>query len=243
MAVNINLLPPEIKLQRELKHKQQKIVFVGSLAGIVLLLVYGVLLLATFQVRADAADLAKEREALLNKFPTLEQYAALQTQVNNNEEILKQAVGAPPDWVTILYQLGKCMPSNVWLTDFFASYQQGTDKSKETPTTPTDTKSIQDKVAVTGDQLREVLGLKPEQTKETPLDGGVTFSGYADDRLAVAELLENIQQQVSGVTGVNCQVLSQEELDGRKVIYFEISAELLPGPSMQPKGGTAVNNQ
>lgn len=243
MAVNINLLPPEIKLQWELKQKQQKLVVVGSLTGIFLLIIFGFLLLATFQAKGNAAVLAKEKAALLKKFPALEQYAELQTQVNNEEGILKQAMGAPPDWVNILYDLGQCMPPDVWLTDFTASYQQGAEQPTEKSAAKTaESKPAENKAAVTGEQLRSVLGMEPEQTEETPLDGGVVISGYAADQLAVAEMLKNIQE-LSELTGANCQSLSQEELDGQIVVHFEIKADLLPGPSVKPAGGTAEDKQ
>ncbi|SFF92776.1 type IV pilus assembly protein PilN [Desulfotomaculum arcticum] len=243
MAVNINLLPSEIKLQWELKQKQQRFVVVGSLTGILLLIIFGFLLVATFQARKNAAVLAKENEALLNSFPALEQYAALQARVNNGEIILKQAVGAPPDWVNILYDLGQCMPPDIWLTDFSAAYQQGSEKQPEKQVAKTaESKPAENKAAVTGEQLRGLLGMQAEQPEEAPLDGGIVIGGYADDQLSVAELLKNMQQ-VKGLTGANCRMLAQEELDGKTVIRFEIQAELLPGSSIQPTGETAEDNQ
>lgn len=230
MAVNINLLPPEIKLQWVLKEKQQKLVVVGSLTGIFLLVLFGFLLVATIHAKADAVKLAKEKEVLLNKFPELEQYAAIQDQVSDEEKILEQAMGAPPEWVNLLYDLGRCMPADVWLTDFTASYQQETEKQAEKPK---ETKPADDKAVVTKDQLRNVLGMQPKRTEETLLDGGVTISGYADDQLSVAELLNNIQQ-VAGLTGAKCQTLSQEEVDGKIVIHFKITAELLSGSPNKP---------
>ncbi|WP_027365570.1 PilN domain-containing protein [Desulfotruncus alcoholivorax] len=243
MYVNINLLPPEIKLQWELKQKQQKLVAAGSLAGIVLLLVFGILLVATWQARGDAAELAKEREALLKKFPDLEQYADLQARVDHGQEILKQAMGAPPDWVGILYDLGQYMPPGVWLADFTAAYRQGTAKAATQPVgQAAESKPAGNKAADTGAKISSVLGMNPGQNEEAPLDGEVVITGYAVDRLAAAEMLNNIRK-VKGLTGASCRVLSQEDLDGEIVVRFEIKAKLLPGLSVPAAGGTAVVNQ
>lgn len=231
MSININLLPPEIKMQWAQKRRQQKILATGSVIIILLLFVFSSLLLTTFQTRAEVAGLQKERQVLEKQLPALEQYAKLQSRVVQSERILKQAVGTPPNWASVLNDIGQYIPVNDWLTDFSGTY-------KHTTAHPVVKKQPENQITVTDPQVQSLPGIKDQQAENTPLDGEVVIRGYTYDHQSMADWLQQIRK-VSGLTGVSCLFSAEENMDGKNMIRFEIKAQILPGLPLQPAGPKA----
>ncbi|MCG8400920.1 MAG: PilN domain-containing protein [Firmicutes bacterium] len=229
MSININLLPAEIKMQWTQRRRRQKIIAAAGIAGILVLFVYSTLLLTTFQARAEVTALQKERLVLEQHFPALEQYAQLQTRVVHSEGIIKQAMGTPPDWVSVLNDIGRYIPVNVWLTYFSAKYEHVHEQKKDT--------NLPANRAVVTNAPAQSLPVIPGG--KSPLDGEVVIRGYAYDHRSVAQWLEQIRQ-VSGLTGVSCQFSTGDNLDGKDIVSFEIKAQILPGPPAPYVSGKAV---
>ncbi|KAF1086578.1 hypothetical protein SPSYN_00297 [Sporotomaculum syntrophicum] len=209
MYVRINLLPPEIKARWESERKKRTALLMAGAVLAIFIVLYGVLVLATFQVRADVTGLRNERAELESKIPALQQYAQLQNQIEQTEGLIKEAVGIPPSWKSVLENIGLHIPVNVWLSDL--SYSNEKNGGRQSTSSNSNTTNNQE---------------APETC------GELTIQGYAFEYIAMTQWLEQIRQ-IPELTGVNCRFSSREELNGEPVIRFEIKAGVLSG---QPAG-------
>ena len=121
---NISLLPPEIKEQKKLRRKQQFYLVINAIFLIFFLFIYGSLLIMTAQERSLAARLEQQRQQLEDQAAGLEQYARMEAQAQEAEEILSRALGDVPDWRHILIDMSRSKPYDVWLSDLSADYQE-----------------------------------------------------------------------------------------------------------------------
>lgn len=209
MYVRINLLPPEIEARWESERKKRTALLTAGAVLAIFIVLYGVLVLATFQVRADVTGLRNERAELESKIPALQQYAQLQNQIEQTEGLIKEAVGIPPSWKSVLENIGLHIPVNVWLSDL--SYSNEKNGGRQSTSSNSNTTNNQE---------------APETC------GELTIQGYAFEYIAMTQWLEQIRQ-IPELTGVNCRFSSREELNGEPVIRFEIKAGVLSG---QPAG-------
>ncbi|WP_347487653.1 hypothetical protein ABDB91_10630 [Desulfoscipio sp. XC116] len=237
MYIKINLLPPEIKARWEQERKKRAALITAVAVLAIFIVLYGVLLLATLQVRAGASRLQQERAELESKFPALRQYARLQNQVKEAEGLINEAVGITPEWASVLKNIGLYIPVNVWLTDL--SFTKEEDKPKTGSNTDSNTTNNQTSANNLPDDVQElaqtIQGLQgddnqPRSAAETC--GELIIRGYAFEYAAVTSWLEQIRR-IPELINVNCRFSSREDLNGEPVIRFEIKAGVLAG---QPAG-------
>ncbi len=237
MYIKINLLPPEIKVRWERERKKRTVLLTAGAVLAIFIVIYSMLVLTTFQVRAGVARLQKERTELESKIPALQQYAQLQNQVEQAEGLIKEAVGTPLAWKSILENIGLYIPVNVWLTDLSFTNENDEDKRSTNfnSNTASNQAAVNDLAKNVQDIAKAIQGVKngTEQSQAAPEPGGeLTIRGYAFEYAAVTQWLEQICQ-IPELTNVNCQFSSKEELNGESVIHFEIKALVLSG---QPDG-------
>jgi len=235
LYIKINLLPPEIKARWERERKKRTALLTAGVVLAIFIVIYSVLVLATFQVRAGVARLQKERTELESKIPALQQYAQLQNQVEQAEGLIKEAVGTPPAWKSILENIGLYIPVNVWLTDLsFTNEKNEAKQSINSNSNLANNQAANDLAKSVQDAAKAIQGVKngTKQQAAPELGGELTIRGYAFEYAAVTQWLEQIRQ-IPELTNVNCQFSSKEELNREPVIHFEIKAQVLSG---QPAG-------
>jgi len=230
-------LPPEIKARWERERQKRAAQVTAGVVLAIFIVIYGLLLLATFQVRAEVARLQQEHTELKSKIPALQQYAQLQDQVKQAEGLIKEAVGTPPEWKSILENIGLYIPVNVWLTDLSFTNEKNEDKQSTNSNSNTANNQAADDLAKSVQDVAKAIqgvknGTKQPQAAPPEPDGELTIRGYAFEYAAVTQWLEKIRQ-IPELTNVNCQFSSKEELNGEPVINFEIKATVLSG---QPAG-------
>ncbi|MDI6907397.1 MAG: PilN domain-containing protein [Thermoanaerobacterales bacterium] len=224
--VRINLIPPEIAARRRARRRRGLCLLGGAVVLAVFLGVYGALFAAAAHSRAEAARLRAEREGLERQAAAYEQYANLRAEATRAEGLLRQVVGAPPDWARTLAGIGLYIPANVWLTDFAATCKPAEGK-KTAPSAPPAAPAAG----------AEGQGATPASSPPPP-GGELTVRGWTFDHPSVARWLEEIRS-VPGLTDVRCQFSSEDDLYGQPMVQFEIKATLLPGPAFRPAAGKA----
>ncbi len=120
--VKINLLPPELLVERERKRRQSKLIMIGASVGIVILCVFVYLLSATLHMRSEVAELQKQRALVESRIESYAPYAAIQADVIAKAALLKTAMGKPPEWSVMLASIVEHIPENIWLTDMTVNY-------------------------------------------------------------------------------------------------------------------------
>lgn len=130
--VKINLLPPEILVERKRKAMQQRFTRSAVVLLIVLLAGFGYFFLVTLQVKGHAGVLADERARLEEKIAQYVPYVTMRDEIERKSSLLKQAMSTTPGWGEVLIDIGTKIPSNVWLTDTTISFNPGDGKGQVT---------------------------------------------------------------------------------------------------------------
>lgn len=201
MYIKINLLPPEIRARWERERKKRAALLTVGAVLAIFIVIYGALVLTTWQVWAEVAGLQQERNELAGKITALQQYAQMYEQVKQTEGLIKEAVGNPPEWKSIMVNIGLNIPMNLWLTDLSFTNE----KNEAWQSTNVNNNMANNQAA-----------------------GELTIRGYAYESNAVTQWQEKMRQ-IPALTNVNCQFSSKEELDGEPIINFEIKATVLTG--------------
>ena len=118
----ISLLPPEIRKERNLRHKQRFYIIVSVSVLGVFLLTYISLLLITLNINSQADTLEDQRHSIERQIAELEHIAEMQAKVDKTEVILQQALGEVPDWEILLREVSALIPDDVWLSDLNATF-------------------------------------------------------------------------------------------------------------------------
>ncbi len=121
----ISLLPPEIREERNLRHKQRFYIIVSASVLGVFLLTYISLLLITLNIHSQADTLEDQRHSIERQIAELEHIAEMQVMVDKTEVILHQALGEVPDWEILLREVSALIPDDVWLSDLNATFADG----------------------------------------------------------------------------------------------------------------------
>jgi Tfp pilus assembly protein PilN len=124
-VIKINLLPPEILVERKRKAGQARLMKGFGLVVLLLVFGFGGLFAVTLQVKGRAADLAAERAAVEAEVATYAPYVELQTSLNVRDGLVRNAMGNPLGWGEVLSDMGSFIPSNVWLTNFALISSEG----------------------------------------------------------------------------------------------------------------------
>ncbi|MEW6276900.1 MAG: PilN domain-containing protein [Bacillota bacterium] len=213
MMKNISLLPPEIEARWRAQQKRRRYLLGGGLALLVFLAVYAALIALTFQAQLQVRALQAQRAAVQKEIAAYQEYAAMQARITSADNLLQQAVGTPPDWVQLMTGVSRFIPPDVWLTDFTAAVG-----AKEAGTT------------------KPAPARQATAPQSRPEAGEVTLRGWAFDHQAVARWLEEIRR-VPGLTDVRCQFATEDTLQQKAMVKFEIKAAVLPGPPYRPAAG------
>ena len=113
----INLLPLHMKAQLVKENRQRQFLFGLSALVVILFVTYGVVTWSAAMLWSETATLKQDYVELSGKIDQLRQYSVLQENIIRQEELIKQAVGADPDWSVILQNLVVNMPSDIWLAE------------------------------------------------------------------------------------------------------------------------------
>ena len=132
----VNLLPPENK---ERQATQRKVRIVGVIGGVVIAL----LLVFAFIQSSKASDLQNKvdaqvaaNNALAQQVKILQPYEDKRELMIQNTQLERTAMSGTVHWSTMLHELSRILPTNLWLTSITGtSAASGTDGST-TGTTP-----------------------------------------------------------------------------------------------------------
>lgn len=125
--VKINLLPPELRAERERRRKQKIWLIIGGSIGVVVLGIFLFILMASLRTRSEVADLQKQRAEVESKIQSYAPYADMQADVMKKTTLLKTAMGTPPQWSVMLASIVEYIPEEVWLTDMTVTYPPPSD--------------------------------------------------------------------------------------------------------------------
>jgi Tfp pilus assembly protein PilN len=117
-VVKINLLPRNLLTERTRQRAQSRFMLVFALIIILLVAGYGYTYMKTMDAMSKMAMLSAERVSVEAEIDHYKVYAALQSEVNSKNDLVKKAMGSPLPWVEALEEIGLLIPPNVWLTDF-----------------------------------------------------------------------------------------------------------------------------
>ncbi len=120
--IRVNLIPPEILFERRRERRRARVIVACTVLMAFALAGYGWLAAATWQQREELISLQHQREVLKAEVARFSPYNQLQAEVSARAGHLKNAMGTQPAWQHVMKSLGAAIPSNVWLTDFTASY-------------------------------------------------------------------------------------------------------------------------
>lgn len=122
--IKINLLPPEILVERKRRAAQARLIKGFGIIVVLLVVGLGGLFMATLQVKGRAADLAAQRAVVEAEMVQYAPYVEMQASINARNGLVKTAMGNPLAWGEVLNDLGVVIPSNVWLTNLSLVYDQ-----------------------------------------------------------------------------------------------------------------------
>ena len=115
--VRINLLPDRIRQARKIALQQKKI---GALIAVVVVILASTLMFVrhqTNQVRVQVQQVQDEGAMVAMSIAEYDPYVELHAAIQTHEELVVLAMGAPPEWTTVLRRLGTDIPQHAWLTD------------------------------------------------------------------------------------------------------------------------------
>jgi len=118
----ISLLPPELKKSRAEQRKQSSLLLAVAAPAALALLVYSALVVTSFFLCADLQALRLEREAVEREAALLTEYAVLHQELVSAEGLLVEAMGTTPPWDGLIREIGRSLPTGVWLSEVTANY-------------------------------------------------------------------------------------------------------------------------
>lgn len=120
----ISLLPPEFKLQRHARRRKALMLFAGAAMLALFILLNLAFALTLLGVEREIAQVEQQRALVQQEINKLQDYTAIQEQVNTVERILDEALGKEPLWHELLLSLGLDFPTGMRLSDISASYTE-----------------------------------------------------------------------------------------------------------------------
>jgi len=218
--ININLLPPEIKLSHEQQLRRRRFLAIMGFALVILLVINCALLITNLQARGELKRLSEQRQALDDEMIVLAPYMKQKELVQQTDLIIKKAIAEPPDWASMLTDIGRYIPQNVWITDFSAVYRSSDILINE------NLSGKQQTLAEGNNQNVAEIQQNDNNNKQTPVSTSeLTILGYAKDNASVAGWLEEMHK-ISGLSSISCQFSSEESMDGLLSVHFEIRAKI-----------------
>lgn len=121
---NISLLPQEYKVQRQLRRRRKFYLSFGAVVLLVFIATYVILFSFTLTANLTLNNLQAQRMELEQKEAGLQEYAAMQAQVQELEALVIEALGTPPQWEAVLAGIGVQKPPGAWLTELTAAYDE-----------------------------------------------------------------------------------------------------------------------
>ncbi|MEW6424250.1 MAG: hypothetical protein AB1523_05805 [Bacillota bacterium] len=237
--IKISLLPPEIEAQWRAQERRRRYLLGSALVLAVFLTVYGMLIALTVQTQAQARALQGQRLALEKRTALFQEYAQMRARLTETAGLLRQALGADPDWGRLLTDLNRHLPPNVWLTDFSAAIGSAAQAGKTAPSPEELPRQMQQALTTMisqggapGDKGPS-SGKNPPPAQAAPAAGEVVLRGWALDQAAVSRWLEEIRS-LPGLGDVRCQFAGEENLQGKSLIKFEIKAAVFSGAPSPP---------
>lgn len=239
--IRVNLLPPELLIERERRRKRGRAILAGALVVVLLAGIWGFLFTSTLWARARVVAFQQERAMVEAEIAAYTPYTQLQAEVTADSTRIKKAMGTVPDWVQVLSSLGRVIPGDVWLTDCTASYAAG--KAGGTPPGQTPQGQAPPGQASRQSPEGQVPGQTPVgQASPGPVSaaqaapGQVALRGLTYDQRSTAHWLAKLYE-VPEFTGVRCVFSGIENYQGAELIRFEVKAVLRPGPQYDPLQG------
>jgi type IV pilus assembly protein PilM len=195
-----------------------KLVIAGAVGGLLLLagLAYPVLQRRDEKdkLTAETEQIENERQALQAKADSLQEVAQRQLQVEALEGQVQSVLASDVSWATMLHEVAKQMPNDVWLTSFSGTVDR-------TVVVPVDTGGR-------GNNTTTTLA-EPGQVPTAPtgaINGTVTVQAVGLDFPAVAGWINGIFGLIK-LDGVWVQSATQSEIaDNVSAVQFTSSARL-----------------
>ncbi len=195
-----------------------KFIVAGAVGGLLLLagLAYPVLQRRDEKdkLATETEEIAAEREALQAKADSLQDVAQRQLQVEALEGQVQTVLATDVSWATMLHEVAKQMPNDVWLTSFSGTVDR-------TAAVPVDTGGRQNNTTTTLAQPGQV-GAPPTGA----INGTVTVQAVGLDFPAVAGWINGIFGLIK-LDGVWVQSATQSDIaDNVSAVQFTSSARL-----------------
>ncbi len=198
---NISLLPPELFKEKRARQRQRYyIIFAAALA--LLFLINAALFLLNLNAQSHVNFLEQQRENTEGQVAGLQEYAEMKERAEEVEGLLRQAMGAVPDWDLLLINVAGSMPGEVWLSELDARFE-----------------------VMEGMEGTENAG---EGDVDADIYGEIVIRGHAFNHEAVASWLQSLEEQ-EGLREVRCRFSQEVDLEGLPSVQFEITAYLEPG--------------
>ncbi|MFO8192705.1 MAG: PilN domain-containing protein [Bacillota bacterium] len=124
MVEHISLLPPEIKVARQLQQKLKKILLVLLIILLIVALVALFLFVSSFLVRQDLNSLQAEKEMVEKQAEELVEYENLYNNLTARRNLVGEAMGTMPNWSVLLQDTAGVLPAGSWLQDMTFVYSE-----------------------------------------------------------------------------------------------------------------------
>lgn len=226
--IRVNLLPPEILLDRERRRRRARVMLAGTLLVVLLAGSWGLLFRATRLAEARAIALREERAKVEAEIAIYAPYAQLQAEVTQKISRIKKAMGTVPDWVQVLGALGRAIPGDVWLTDCVATSAPNRAEGASPPEPP---------AGQTPGQPPSGQAPQGQPAAAPAAVGQIVLRGLTYDQPSTAHWLAQLYE-LPELTDVRCVFSGVENYQGTELIRFEVKAVLRPGPQYDPLKGS-----
>lgn len=114
--IRINLLPPEILLERRRSARLANILKGLLFLSVLLAVSFNLLFALTLRTNSMIDESERQMSLINEEISQYQPYQLLQNRNNDRSRLVRAAMGIQPAWRETLGNLGAQIPANVWLT-------------------------------------------------------------------------------------------------------------------------------